>query len=64
VNFRWLLGLRLKTLAVGDHTIHMAGSEVNHAEGMMNNFARKLSYLPDAIVLSVEDNQRSSNYQE
>jgi hypothetical protein len=34
----------LKPLPVGDHTIHMAGSVVNYAEGTLNNFANEVTY--------------------
>jgi hypothetical protein len=34
----------LKPLPVGDHTIHLAGSVVNYAEGTLNNFANEVTY--------------------
>ena len=34
----------LKPLPVGDHTIHIAGSVVNYAEGTLNNFANEVTY--------------------
>jgi hypothetical protein len=34
----------LKPLPVGDHTIHIAGSVVNYAEGTLSNFANEVTY--------------------
>ena len=34
----------LKPLPAGDHTVHMAGSVVNYAEGTLNNFANEVTY--------------------
>ncbi len=37
----WVL---LKPLSVGSHTIHMAGSVVNYATGVLSNFANEVTY--------------------
>jgi hypothetical protein len=34
----------LQPLPVGNHTIHIAGSVVNYAEGTLNNFANEVTY--------------------